>query len=108
MGWLDDLRKDPDRTHAKLVSRLYRHRVAAVFAAPFISEHSDGKRQAIVPVQIECPLLLLPPIAADVDEIVVTFPDGRRLSTDRSQLTHWRHMVALWVANNRDGEANLP
>jgi hypothetical protein len=107
MGWLDDLRMDPDGTHARLVRRLYSQRIAAAFAMPFISEASDGRRQAIVPVEAECPLVLLPPIVADADEIVIAFADGRRLCIDSSKVQRWRHMVAAWVAAEQSDEANL-
>jgi hypothetical protein len=107
MGWLDDLRKDPDGTHARLARRLYGQRVAATFATPFIFERDDGRRQAIVSVEVECPLVLLPPTVADADEIVIAFADGKRLCIDRSRIQHWRHMVAAWVATEQSDEANL-
>jgi hypothetical protein len=107
MGWLDDLRKDPDRTHAKLVRRLYGQRVAAAFATPFISEGKGGQRQAIVPIEYECPLILLPPIVNDVDEIVIVLSDGKRVRADRSQARNWRHMVAVWIATDRTDEADF-
>ncbi|MBO9308004.1 hypothetical protein [Thermomicrobium sp.] len=107
MGWLDDLRKDPDSTHAKLVRRLYGQRVAAAFATPFISENKDGQRQAIVPVAFECALILLPPTVNDVDEIVIAFPDGKQLCIDRSQAHRWRHMIAIWVATDRADKADF-
>jgi len=107
MGWLDDLRKDPDGTHAKLTRRLYGGRIAARFATPFISEQEDGRRQAIVLADAGCPLVLFPPTAADVDEIVIAFDDGRRLCIDHSDVQRWRHMLAVWVANDPSSEADL-
>ncbi len=107
MGWLDDLRRDPDGTHKKLVHRLYRRSVAAVFAAPFMSVRDDGRRQAIVPIEVACPLVVLPPTVSDADEIVISFCDGRRLCVDRSQVRRWRHMVTVWVATDQADEANL-
>ena len=108
MGWLDDLRRDPDGVHAKLVRRLYGQHVAAAFAAPpFISESEDGQRQAIVPVEFACPIILLPPTVTDADEIVLAFHDGRRLCIDRNQLQRWRHMVAVWVATDRTDGADF-
>jgi hypothetical protein len=106
MGWLDDLRKDPDSTHARLVSRLYGQRVAAAFVKPFMTERQDGRRQAIVPVEVECPLILLPPVVTDADEIVIAFPDGRQVCVDHSQLRQWRHVIAVWVAAEQTDEAD--
>jgi len=105
VGWLDDLRSDPDGTHAKLVRRLYVQRIAAVFAKPFVYECNDGRRQAVVPVEFECALVLFPPTNAD--EIVIAFPDGKRLCVDRSQVQNWRHMVAVWVVTDRTDEADF-
>jgi hypothetical protein len=105
VSWLDDLRNDPDGIHAKLVRRLYGQRIAAAFAKPFVYECNDGRRQAIVPVKFECALVLFPPI--DADEIVIAFPDGRRLCVDRSQVQSWRHMIAIWVATDRADKADF-
>jgi hypothetical protein len=99
--------EDPDGTHAKLVRRLYGQRVAAVFATAFISEGKDGQRQAVVPIEYECPLILLPPTINDVDEIVIVLSDGKRVCVDRSQARSWRHMVAVWVATDRTDEADF-
>jgi len=107
MGWLDDLRSNPDGTHAKLVRHLCGQRVVATFATPFVCEGKDGQRQAIVPVECECSLILLPPTVTDAGEIVIAFPDGKRLCIDRSQAHRWRHMVAIWVATDRTDEADF-
>jgi len=107
MGWLDDLRKDPDSTHAKLARRLYGQRIVAAFATPFVYEYRDGRRQAIVPVEVECPLILLPTTVTEADEIVIAFHNGKRLCADPSHAQRWRHMVAIWVAADCADKADL-
>ena len=93
MGWLDDLRRDPDATHRRLLASLYRPAgVAACFAAP------TCRRKGIVFVDVSAPapLVLLPPDAATgAREVVFRLPDGMRVARDPRSGVRRRHMLAF-------------